>query len=288
MKPKTTFQTLSFAIGLTWAFSLWAQADISISNEDPLHSYLVQAFSATNAKTRPSFNHIGVQGLPQDQHYLVTAVLEGYPAFEAGINRGDRITSVNGMPFNIITAFNEQSQGTVQIEYLRGSQRTTVDVSPVFENLYDSYRTATVDSVQEFSAGNKVIGYLRLWALSRNSADLNTFLQLMKQLDHCDGLILDLRNSYGFFDDTHKNVLLPNADGVNHFEKSIVILFDQTTSSGALEIIRAAGRLERIVVLGPEPFLDINPELQIPYPFEQTSRSDPQFEAALNRLLGTI
>jgi hypothetical protein len=54
------------------------------------------------------------------------------------------------------------------------------------------------------------------------------------------------------------------------------------------QLARKLRRLDRIVVLGAETNDGLKPELDVPYPFTQTSRGDPQFETALNRLLGTI
>ena len=39
---------------------------------------------------------IGIQGQKQEAGFLVTSVLEGYPAHRAGLNRGDIITSIDG------------------------------------------------------------------------------------------------------------------------------------------------------------------------------------------------
>ncbi len=263
-----------------------AQTPASIDGADRLDAYLIAAFSGSE-NSRSALFHIGIQGQTTEDGFLVTAVLERFPAFDAGINRGDLILAVDGDEFFPTSSFKD-SDNSFELTYLRNGIEHTTTVLPIYENLYDSYRTATISSRQEFSAGNKVIGYLRLWALSRNTADLSTFHQLMSSLDHCDGLILDLRGSFGFFDDAHADALLPNKNNLNHFEKSIVIIFNESTSDGAIEIIKRAGHLQRIVVLGSGTVEGVVPELEISYPFEQSSRNDPQFDAALNRLLGTI
>jgi hypothetical protein len=110
----------------------------------------------------------------------------------------------------------------------------------------------------------------------------------MAGLSHCDGLILDLRSAYGYLDDIHSNAFLPSPSGNDYFGKSVVVIVDSKTSVEGAKLARKLRRLDRIVVLGSETRDGLQPELDAPYPFTQTSRGDAQFETALNRLLGTI
>jgi C-terminal processing protease CtpA/Prc len=283
MKKLTIFAALYF-------FSLAAagQSDPPVGESNSLEAYLLQAFVASQAPQRAPLFHIGIEAKQHGDGYLVTAVLEDYPAFYAGINRGDIIVNSNGVPFHPIESFNNDVSAQYDLTIDRAGSRFVLTVTPVFENLFDSYRNATASSIQEFSAGNKVIGYIRLWALSRTTADVISYQALMADLSHCDGLILDLRSSYGYLDEIYVNSLIPNPSGNDYFGKSVVVIVDSKTSVQGAQLARKLRRLDRIVVLGAETSDGLKPELDVPYPFTQTSRGDPQFETALNRLLGTI
>lgn len=265
-----------------------AQPAPPVAEANSLEAYKNQAFAAAQPRYRAPLYHIGIEVTPVSKGYLVTAVLEDYPAFFAGINRGDVITAANGEPFHPIETFNESPEPAYTLTINRDELTLDVTLTPVFENLFDSYRTAMNSSVQEFSAGNKVIGYIRLWGLSRSSSDLINYQRLMRNFSHCDGLIIDLRSAYGFLDRKHVDALVPNPTGADYFGKSVVIIIDSSTSAEALGLARRVKELDRFVVLGEASAYGMKPEIEARYPFDQVSRGDPQFEAALNRLLGTI
>lgn len=283
MKRLTTLTAFYFfSLAAAW------QPALSADDSNSLEAYLLQAFTASQAEQRASLFHIGIEAQQQSDGYLVTAVLEDYPAFYAGINRGDIIITANGRNFDPIESFNTDIKPQYDLTIDREGKQTELTITPVFENLFDSYRNATASSIQEFSAGNKVIGYIRLWALSRNTSDVISYQSLMANLSHCDGLILDLRSAYGFLDDSHLDSLLPNPSGIDYFGKTVVIIVDSKTSAAGTALARTLKRFDRMVVMGVETNDGLQPELDAPYSFTATSRSDPQFETALNRLLGTI
>lgn len=271
-------------------FSLTAMGQTAppLGDSNSLEAYLLQAFAASQAQQRVALFHIGIEAQQHGDGYLVTAVLEDYPAFYAGISRGDIIVTSNGGRFHPIESFNTDIKSQYDLAIDRAGSQLDLTVTPIFENLFDSYRNATASSIQEFSAGNKVIGYVRLWALSKNTSDIVSFNSLMDDLSHCDGLILDLRSAYGYLDDIHSNSFLPNPLGNDYFGKSVVVIVDSKTSTEGSKLAQKLRRLDRIVVLGTETNDGLKPEMDEPYPFTQTSRGDPQFETALNRLLGTI
>ena len=254
-------------------------------SDDNLSFYLLQAFHATDPRRRISLNHIGIQGRFQNSQFLVTAVLEGYPAHLIGIERGDIVLEVNDQPFHPVHSFNIERDTTgsftpeiseYHLVFKRGTVITERKIMPVFENLFDSYRTATANSVLEFSAGNKVIGYIRFWALSRNSNDIINYQNLIRGLDHCDGIIFDLRNSFGFLDSQHLDLVFNDknnyfsidtatSNGINfsqisttldfeNYRKPIAVLVNEDTQGGAELFAYQLAKLERVVTLGaPTP-----------------------------------
>lgn len=248
---------------------------------DTLDYYLVQAFQAPTAEDRIALNHIGIEVQTAEDGYLVTASLEGYPAHQVGIERGDRILRVDGEPFHPVFSFNatgsEPSEfiaatSAYRLEFERLDEVTSVEINPVFENLYDSYRSATLTSVQEFSVGNKTIGYIRFWGLSRSTSDLFTLERTMRTFRDSDGMIIDLRNSYGFLSSKHLDMFLRNGRGnfevsgtsnqhveiaqnfptsaTRTFTRPIVVLVNSMTRGGAELFAHGLAKLGRITTLG--------------------------------------
>ncbi|MDP6652476.1 MAG: S41 family peptidase [Gammaproteobacteria bacterium] len=339
-------------ISLAGTQASWAQRPSTL-DANVLGFYLIQAFQARTSTERLPLNHIGVQVQESASGYLVTAVLEGYPAHDAGINRGDIIESVDGQSYHPVYSFNEpelaaEEFGADSLEHelvvRRGQNTMDLSLQPVFENLYDSYRTATLNSIQEFSVGNKVIGYIRLWGLSRNSNDLLSLSNIIAQLDHCDGLIFDLRNSFGYLDLHHLDLVftdrsryfdmagasggltsLASSIGSNMedpYRKPIAVLVNADTRGGAELFAYQLNKLGRVTTLGTtsagqqgdyrlelrdstpvlhyqpanELLIDglpfegrgLDPDVRVEYPYQQTTRGDPQYEAAVSILMGTI
>jgi carboxyl-terminal processing protease len=265
-----------------------------------LDAFLQQAFAAKRVEERQAIHHIGIQGEQVDAGFLVSAALESYPAHRAGIRRGDIIVSAEGTDFDPVQSFNRdrdaQAQGSTLLTIRRGSQTLEVNVSPVHENLYDSFRNASINSVLEFSRGNKVIGYVRLWGLSRNTADLLSYTQIIRGLDHCDGIILDLRDSYGFADPSLRSLFIPESLAADAYRKPLAILINQRTRDGGESLTAGLDHLERIISIG-EPtagdsaslgFQAHEPEYPLSFPATESRRDDPQFETAVEILMGII
>lgn len=324
-----------------------ADANLQIG-PDQLDFYLFQAFAAESQAQRYRLNHIGIQGEPTTEGFLVSGALQDYPAHNAGIVRGDVITASDGRPFHPVFSFNDSAiaptglaplSRSYDLELRRGEQTMTVSVSPVFENLYDSYRIATLNSVQEFSSGNKTIGYVQLWSLARSTDSLFSLQQLITGLANCDGIIVDLRGSYGFLDQEHFKLFSLNTPEltlsgappwleswsspaypveIEAYRKPAAILIDESTRAAAELMVMALDDAERIISLGaataglfgqfelegdtlnyeaasnfmvngsqPED-MGVEPEQAVEFPFTESRRDDPQFEAAVTLLLGVI
>ncbi|MBT8147860.1 MAG: PDZ domain-containing protein [Gammaproteobacteria bacterium] len=176
---------------------------------DSQEYFLLQSFHASSPQ---QFNHLGLIAQPGVGGYRVSAVLDGFPAQQAGLRRGDLLVSIDGRPFHPVLSLNPQIgdgrvpialDREVELEYNRNGSATTLSLQPVYGSLFDAYRTATLNSVQQFSNGNKLIGYVKLWSLDRSTNGIQGFHQLLDSLSHCDGLVLDLRDSYGFINANH-------------------------------------------------------------------------------------
>ena len=186
---------------------------------DSLYYYLVQAFNAATATQRISLNHIGVQLEQIDGAYIVSSVLDGYPAHLAGIQRADKIISVDGLPYHPIDSFNRNAKDkanftpnteTHNLTLRRGERELSFEILSVYENLYDSFRSASLNSVMEFGVGNKVIGYVHFWGLSRSSNDIIYFEEVLAELANTDGIIVDIRDSFGHIGTEHFDQIFPS------------------------------------------------------------------------------
>jgi len=323
--------------------------------------YRVQSFDTGAADQPITINHLGIETeYAADGGHLITAALEGYPAHAAGLERGDVILRIDGAEFHPVLSLNPRAaegefhplRGSVQVAYKRGAAILTAPVAPVFESLYDSYRSATLNSVLSFAAGNKVIGYVRLWALTRETGDLITLAELFKSLHDTDGIVLDLRNSHGYLAPEHvdffrtsrsdflsisqsdqsekagtnreQSRLLPDRprdDALRAYRKPIAILIDRSTRGAAELLAYQLAKLDRVTTVGEstlgrlgiyvsdssgekvleysaaystlidgEPFegVGIKPKRSVSFPYESISRNDPQFQVAVNVLMGVI
>lgn len=326
--------------------------------------YRVQSFDTGAADQPITINHLGIETeYAADGGHLITAALEGYPAHAAGLERGDVILRIDGAEFHPVLSLNPRAaegefhplRGSVQVAYKRGAAILTAPVAPVFESLYDSYRSATLNSVLSFAAGNKVIGYVRLWALTRETGDLITLAELIKSLHDTDGIVLDLRNSHGYLAPEHvdffrtsrsdflsisqsdqgdqsekagtnreQSRLLPDRprdDALRAYRKPVAILIDRSTRGAAELLAYQLAKLDRVTTVGEstlgrlgsfvsdssgekvleyspaystlidgEPFegVGIKPKRSVSFPYESISRNDPQFQVAVNVLMGVI
>ncbi|GAB5500887.1 MAG: hypothetical protein PsegKO_31980 [Pseudohongiellaceae bacterium] len=323
-----------------------------------LEYYLQQALQAERPAARHALNHIGIQGQALADGFLITAILEDYPAHRAGLYRGDVILRADGEAFHPVFSFNSREQAPagfaprpapVLLALQRGDQELEVSVSPVFETLLDSYRTATRNSVQQFPAGNKTVGYLRLWVVSRSTADLLAYQQLFGELRGSDGIILDLRDSVGFSDPAQLELLYRGASdsyqlsvagdsdatapdwlqipvqtaprsSTAPYRNPVALLINDRTRGGAELLAYQWDKLNRVISLGDgtagqlgdwmpdvgqtgfeyRPASDLlvddqsledqgyRPEREVPFPRQQTGRIDPQFQAAMDLLMGII
>lgn len=352
---RATLLITAAATCLGLAGIIFAQAPATlVMNASNARYYLLQPFYEADASRRLAIQHLGLEVIQVENSYLVNSLLDGYPAALAGIRRGDKILSLNGKTIDselfidsgiyLSSESGSQSTQTAFIQLQRDSQTLEFALQPVFENLFDSRRTAALSSIQQFSAGNKTIAYFHPWALSRNLSDLLSFTRVIASIAQSDGLILDLRDSFGFLSNQHVAAFLPDDStlaGVSgpgnlhtrfdfkeqsllsrHYGKPVAILVNTGTSGGAELLAYFLAQLDRITTIGEETAgelgvfelrgteaeqalhyipptdtsingeslteLRVKPELPVDYPPTLSMRSDPQFQAAFNLLLGLI
>lgn len=143
---------------------------------------------------------IGMTSVRIDGKTFVTRVYDGGPAATAGLLTGDEIVSVDGQPFAEIDAFRGKAGGTAHLMVRRAADAAPIAVDvPVREiEPGDLFVKAISESEKRLDQGGKRIGYIRLWAYTRDEVTQLLYDALDNgRLKDVDGLVLDLRSKWG-------------------------------------------------------------------------------------------
>ena len=165
---------------------------------DPHSSYLnPDAYKELQVETKGSFGGIGIEITLRDGLLTVVSPLEGTPAYELGIQAGDKIIRVDGEPTKEMTLMEAVKQ-------MRGPKGTEVVLTIMREGFSKPRDFVIVrDTISIKSVRTKIIepgyGYLRLSQFqSTTLKDLRQALaKLEKENQPMKGLVLDLRNNPG-------------------------------------------------------------------------------------------
>jgi carboxyl-terminal processing protease len=167
---------------------------------DP-HSVYIPAkeMEKTMEEMEGSFSGVGIQFNIREDTIRVISVINGGPAEQAGMRAGDCIVSVDDSVF-----VGEKINNDLVLKTLRGpkhskvkvgiARRGTEEILP-FTLVRDDIPLTSVDA--SYKIGEN-IAYIKVGSFSRTTYDefLNKMVKL-KQVDHCDRLILDLRSNPG-------------------------------------------------------------------------------------------
>ena len=165
---------------------------------DDAEYYMMQSVSMQDMQ-HDEVEHIGIMGRQEGKEYVVSAVLDGYPAQQAGIATGDRIQSADGKPFTTAEAFRGKAGSPVTIQFKRDGEEKprAVAVKPVKSNMLRAFLEATKRSAKILDVSGKKIGYIHLWTMATESFRATLESQILTKLHDTDGLVLDLRDGYG-------------------------------------------------------------------------------------------
>jgi carboxyl-terminal processing protease len=164
---------------------------------DPYSTFLDENdFSDFQVTTEGEFGGLGIQITVRDGILTVVSPIEGTPAYDLGIQSGDRIVGIEGESTRGITV-----DGAVKL--LRGDPGTQVEITVRREGVEDLLEyTVTrdiikIDSVPYSFMLDGGVGYVRISRFARTTAD-----EIRKALDELDGqgmqsLILDVRSNPG-------------------------------------------------------------------------------------------
>ena len=168
-----------------------------LSSLDPYSMFLDEdEFKDFQVTTEGEFGGLGIQITVREGVLTVVSPVEGTPAYDLGIQSGDRIVGIEGEATYGITV-------DEAIKKLRGEPGTKVNITirrEGVEELLDytvTRDTIRIDSVPYAMLLDDAVGYVRVSRFSRTSAD-----ELREKLDQLDAegmerLIIDLRSNPG-------------------------------------------------------------------------------------------
>ena len=169
------------------------------SLNDPYSKFLSkEEYAEQNTNIDAKIVGIGVNIMSIDGKIVIISVVEGTPAFSAGIKPGDIIlkvgkTDASGKTISdVASLIRGELNTTVNIELMRKKQKFTKTIKRE-EIKIKNIKANVID---------KNIGYIQI--VSFISSDMTTeFVEALDKTQNCQGLILDLRGNSGG--------LMPNA-----------------------------------------------------------------------------
>ena len=165
------------------------------SLNDPHSNYLSpKMYKTLMEQTEGSFAGIGVvMGMDNEQKIHIVGIMENSPGQKAGLQEGDEILAVDGVPVTQM-AFDEVAA------HVRGQAGTDVVLTIMRDNANQDI-TITRDNIKLKTVGHKMldnnIGYIQIVSFSEDTAD--EFNEAYNDLKNqgMKALVLDLRNNPG-------------------------------------------------------------------------------------------
>lgn len=244
---------------------------------DPHSSFMdPESYREMQVETSGSFGGLGIEITIRDDQLTVVAPIEGTPAWRAGIQPGDRIVRIEGLPTKDMSLPDA-------VKRMRGPKGTKVTITISREGAKEPFDVSLTREViqvqsvrsQELEPG---IGYIRIRQFQERTApDLVSGVEKFEKTGRLSGLIVDLRNNPGgllsaavevseeFLGDgklivyTEGRVRNQNMRFTAHARKAVtevplVVLVNQGSASASEIVAGAIQDHGRGVVLGQQTF----------------------------------
>ncbi|MEW6665554.1 MAG: S41 family peptidase [Thermodesulfobacteriota bacterium] len=147
-------------------------------------------------ETKGSFSGVGIEITIRDNTIVVVSPIEGSPAYEAGVEAGDRIIRIDDKPTTDMTLIDA-------VKHIRGEKGTKVRLTIMREGQEKPLEFSLVrdmiplKSVRAYRLTPSV-GYVRVSNFqAKTTEDLVSAMDGLEKGGKVDGLILDLRNNPG-------------------------------------------------------------------------------------------
>ncbi len=186
--------------------------------------YMLRSLFSTRDLDAPELFTIGVQ-LDDKDPGVVRAVMEGSPAWEKGVRRGERIRAVDGKPFSSLLQW--QTAGTVDLTIESQGSERHVELLPVRQGFHRAIANATLASRKIIDCRDRRIAYFHLWS-GTHDVFLNSLAEFVSSAKDAgvDGFILDLRDGYGGAWYPYLDPFFPNRD--DYFEATVSTCDERT------------------------------------------------------------
>jgi carboxyl-terminal processing protease len=223
---------------------------------DPAYYQLLDIFSGVLRRPlrrlfpdgQVSYPSIGIFTTSIDRKTFIGGVLDGLPAWKAGLVVGDEVLAADGKPFHPITSFAPKVGQEVTLTIRRRSGGPSEDIVVVPERIKpnDAFLRAMEASARIIDANGVKIGYIHVWSYAGAQ-----YQQLLERelssgkLKDADALVWDLRDGWGGADAEYLHLFggrapmttLINRDGrkslVNvSWRKPVAMLVNGGTRSG--------------------------------------------------------
>ena len=164
---------------------------------DPHSSFLdPDSYREMQVETSGTFGGLGIEITIRDDTLTVVAPIEDTPAWRAGIEPGDRIVGIEGLPTKDMSLLDA-------VKRMRGPQGTPVTITIAREGVKEPWDVEiTREIIQVHSVRSREIepgiGYIRIRQFQeRTGRDLDEALETLEDAGQLTGLIVDLRNNPG-------------------------------------------------------------------------------------------
>jgi carboxyl-terminal processing protease len=129
---------------------------------------------------------------------MITGVIEGTPAQQAGLLAGDVIVLADGAPFQPVQSFRGKVGKEIVLGLRRAGALMQISVTPVDIEPNKMFLDGLKASARIIRANGRSIGYVHVWCYA-GSVYQRTLEHLLSQspLNGADALIWDLRDGWG-------------------------------------------------------------------------------------------
>lgn len=271
-QAQNSTDTVQLALHLNQFLTKLKVSHTHFYTDQDIEFYFFRSLFTTRDLDTPAIWHIGADYLKTNKGYVVRAVLDGFPAQQAGIRRGDIIVDINSLPFDPLLSFISADGSNMKVLVQRGRAKINMSLAPVKGGIHRAYVDAIKHSVKEFSIKQKRIGYVHLWTGTHDQTVVE-LKQALDKLKDADGIILDLRDGYGgawwshldpFYQDTSayfkatwvdrdgkKTEMLPEAKQNNSsYLKPVVVLINEGVRSGKEAVAFQFKKTKRATLIG--------------------------------------
>jgi carboxyl-terminal processing protease len=223
---------------------------------DPAYYQLLDIFSGGLRRSLRRFfpdgqvSHPGIGMVTRqiDGKTFVAGVLEGLPAWKAGLLVGDEVVVADGAPYHPLKSFAAKVGQQVALTIRRRADAPSEEVVVRVERIKpdEAFLQAMGESARIIEADGVKIGYIRVWSYAGSQ-----YQQLLERelwsgkLREADALVWDLRDGWGgaqaeylnLFDSRAPTTVLINRDGQRSlanmvWRKPVAMLVNGGTRSG--------------------------------------------------------